>query len=47
MFADKIDISFVVRMNRDTGVGDNRFRPGGGDFQKPSRLFDNFVASII
>src|SRR4029077_5669849 len=46
-FADKIDISFVFRMNGNAGVGHDCFRTRGRDFEKFSGLIDNLVADII
>ena len=34
-------------MNGDAGVGHDRFRTRGRDFQKFSRLIDDFVADVI
>ncbi len=47
MFADKIGISFVAGMKSHRRVGHDRFRPGGCDFKKAARFFDDFVANEI
>ncbi len=47
MFTDKIDISFVIRVNCDRRVGHDCFRPGGRDFHKSARLFHDLIPHIV
>ncbi len=47
VFADKIDISSVARMNGDCRIGHDCLRSRRRNFKKAPRLFDDLVADKI
>ena len=47
VFAKEIGITFVAGMKRHRGIGHDRFRSGGCDFEKSTGFFHDLVANEI
>src|SRR5260370_26441859 len=47
MFAEKIDITFVVWMKSHRGIGHNCFGPRGCDFEKTPRFLHDFIPHVV